>query len=1211
MNPTYGILGPTRALGPDGDELPLSGGRLRALVAALAVAGGRGVHVAGLAAEVWGEDDTPVAERTPAVQALVGRARRVLGRDAVLSGPGGYRLAVERDAVDLYRFERLAEEGASALRAGEPGRAATVLDEALGLWRGPVLADLPDRDADPRVVRAERRHVEARRDRLAAEVALGRAAEALAPLAALTAEHPLDEPLAVLRLRALRAAGRPAEALEAYEVVRTLLAERLGTDPGSELRALHAELLRPVVPPTEGAAGLPARLTTFVGRGAELDLIAGELTAHRLVTLTGAGGVGKTRLSLEAADRAGAAWPDGVRLVELAAVRDAAAVPAAVLTALGARETHLWAGSGAPETQGRDALTRLVEHCGRQRILVLLDNCEHVVDAVAALAETVLAHCPGVTILATSREPLGVPGEAVRPVEPLPEPTALRLFAERGASARPGFAVDDDPEAAAEICRRLDGLPLAIELAAARLRLLTPQQIADRLDDRFRLLTTGARTVLPRQQTLRAVVDWSWDLLTDPERSVLRRLSVFSGGCDLTAAEAVCTTPTPGGAPEAASDTAPDAPAKGAAAVPGIPRSAVAPVAPPASAALAEPATTVEPGASAEPATSDLRAATAATAESAVSAETDALPAPAGVGTPEPAESPVPTTPTTPTTLDLLGALVDKSLVVATSDPAAGGMRYRLLETVAEYGAERLDAAGERGVVEGRHLAYYRELVRTTDPELRGAGQGRGLARLEVEHGNVRAALRTAVARGAEQDGLCLVLGMGWFWQLREHQDDARTWSAAVCALGPDPFLPPVRPAPPLTGRPIDTPPPWPEEQLWEARRGVRMLQVAAQGGDGAASFEDAEARAHLAAVVDAYRPGLPQNRRQPGLMWYFARLMLGEYTSLGESLNALVDACEQGRDGGPGADWDLAFALLMRAKLLGGRGGDADRALGLFEAARDSWGIAESLSARGEAYERAGRLGDAAADYERAMAAAVELRAWSQVPVFKARLAGVRLRTAGDDAAAREAAEGALVQAAAEAERLGGEAVDAAGLLLIQHYGETGRTRLARKQLAVLEGRFTGDTPDLFTGMASGLHGWLDCLEGRTASALARLSRAMEQLETLAYLVAPHLVVGQFPTAAWAFASEGRAEDAARLLGAYDALGGDPGQVAFCPVTLATEAAIRARAESAIHAALPEARYASLHAQGTALTAREAAELVKTVPPPAAEARTVPPGEH
>lgn len=1083
------ILGPTRALGPDGAEPALSGGRLRALVAALAAAGGRGVDVGGLVALVWGEDDTPVAERTPALQALVGRARRVLGRDAVVSVPGGYRLAVERDDVDLFRFERLAEEGASALRGGDAGRAAGLLDEALGLWHGPVLADLPDRDDDPLVVRAERRHVEARRDRLAADVALGRAASALAPLAALTAEHPLDEPLQALRLNALRAAGRPAEALQAYESVRRLLADRLGTDPGPELQEIHAELLSPTASPDPAGdpRGLPARLTGFVGRVRELDAIGREVTERRLVTLIGAGGVGKTRLSLEVADRAGAAWRDGVRVVELAAVRDGSAVPAAVLTALGARETQLWAGAGAPEQPGRDALARLVEHCGRHRILVVLDNCEHVVDAAAALAEAVLAHCPGVTVLATSREPLGVPGEAVRAVEPLPQETALRLFAERGAAVHPGFDLADDPEAAAEICRRLDGLPLAIELAAARLRLLTPRQIANRLNDRFRLLTSGARTVLPRQQTLRAVVDWSWDLLTAPERTVLRRLSAFSGGCDLAAAEAVCRD-----------------------------RGDV---------------------------------------------------------------------------LDVLGALVDKSLVVAAPDPDDGGMRYRLLETVAEYAGERLDEAGDRGETEGRHLVHYRELARAADPDLRGPAQGAGLARLEVEHDNVRAALRTAVARGAEQDALCLVLSMNWFWQLRIHQDDARTWAAAAAALGPDPFRRPVRPAVPLTERPVDSPPPWSEEQLWEARRGARMLLVAAQGGDGANAFEAPENRAHLAAVVEAYRPGLPQNRRQPGIMWFFARLMLGEYRSLGESLTALVDSCAA-----HGPDWDLGFALLMRAKLLGGSGADADRALALFEAAGDSWGIAEALSARGEAYERAGRLPEAAADFERAMAAVAELRAWSQVPVFKARLAGVRLRTAADPAA-REAAEQALVEAAAEAEQVGVEAVSTAAMLLIQHYGETGRTDLARTRLDRLEEAFTSDTPALFTGMAGGMRGWLDCLDGRTASAAAHLARAIAQLETLAYLVAPHLVIGQFPTAAWAYAHEGRAEDAARLLGAYDTLSADPGEAAFRLVSEATESTIRTRAESETRAALPPRRYAALHAEGAELPVREAAALVRGEP--------------
>ncbi|MFE6856734.1 ATP-binding protein, partial [Streptomyces sp. NPDC057674] len=465
---------------------------------------------------------------------------------------GGYRLAATPDAVDLHRFERLAAEGSAALGAGDPARAAGLLDEALGLWRGPALADLPGRDTDPLVVRVEQRHTQARRDRLAADLALGRAAEILAPLAALAAGEPLDEPLQALRIRALRAAGRSAEALAGYEEVRAALASRLGTDPGPELRALHAELLTDTAPvpapallapaspaPTGrgGAVGLPARLTSFIGREDDLGALAADWGARRLVTLTGPGGVGKTRLALEAAET----YRDGpVHLAELASVREESTVLAAVLSAVGARETHVWHRAAVAATDPEDPFAELVEHCAGRRMLLVLDNCEHVVAAAAELAHVLLIRCPDVTVLATSREPLGVPGEVVRPLGPLPTGTALRLLGERGAAARAGFAVAEDREAAEEVCRRLDGLPLAIELAAARLRLLSVRQIAERLDDRFRLLTSGARTVLPRQQTLRAVVDWSWDLLDQSERAVLRRLAVFSGGADLAAAEAVC-----------------------------------------------------------------------------------------------------------------------------------------------------------------------------------------------------------------------------------------------------------------------------------------------------------------------------------------------------------------------------------------------------------------------------------------------------------------------------------------------------------------------------------------------------------------------------------------------------------------------------------------------------------------------------------------------
>ncbi|MGW6395697.1 BTAD domain-containing putative transcriptional regulator, partial [Streptomyces sp. NPDC055103] len=532
MKPSYRVLGPCQALRTDdGTEATLNGARLRALLTALAAGSagaspavsdgsggsagaGRPMSTRALIAQVWADDDPAAGpDRTAALQALVGRLRRALGHEAIVSAPGGgYRLAAGPDTVDLHRFERLAAEGSTALSEGDAVRAAALLDEALGLWRGPALADLPGRDADPLVVRLEQRHARARRDRFAADLALGRATDVLAPLAALAAGNPLDEPVQALRIRALRAAGHPAEALAAYEEVRAGLADRLGADPGPELRALHAELLGAPAPGrTAGRAGrLPARLTSFIGRDGELDALAAGWTDRRLVTLTGPGGVGKTRLALEAAET----FEGGpVHLAELASVREESSVAAAVLSALGARETQLWNGpAGAEEAGPKGALAHLVEYCAGHRMLLVLDNCEHLVAAAAGLAETLLARCPGVTVLATSREPLGVPGEVLSPLGPLPVGMALRLLGERGAAARPGFRVADDAGAAEEVCRRLDGLPLAIELAAARLRVLSVRQIADRLDDRFRLLTSGARTVLPRQQTLRAVVDWSWEL---------------------------------------------------------------------------------------------------------------------------------------------------------------------------------------------------------------------------------------------------------------------------------------------------------------------------------------------------------------------------------------------------------------------------------------------------------------------------------------------------------------------------------------------------------------------------------------------------------------------------------------------------------------------------------------------------------------------------
>ncbi|SEG94585.1 Predicted ATPase [Actinacidiphila yanglinensis] len=571
----YFVLGVTEARSEDGDVLPLGGAKVRAVLTVLAARANRPVAPEALIGEVWTRE--PPADAPGALQALVARLRRVLGRDAVASEPGGYRLNTPRESVDLFAFEALLRAGEADLREGRARSAARALDRALGLWRGPAFADLPDREAA--AARPEALRLAALRAKFEAELALGDSAAALPALREAVAAHPLDEPFHAQLIRALRAAGRAADALVAYEAARTVLADTLGADPGPELRALHAELLapppeEPAPPPARPQAAAPAtadrpprgnlraRLTSFVGRESDLAAIHVDVRAARLVTLTGPGGSGKTRLAQEAAEAGQDHYPDGVWLAELAPLDDPYAIPHAVLSALGRRDTLVLGPARDPltgEPHTENTMERLVEYCADRRLLLVLDNCEHLIEAAAYVTAELLERCPGLTVLATSREPLGVPGEVVRPVEPLPPPTAYRLFAERAGSVRPPTAprtartpdgrgpadtpvppAPDDDAAVRVICRRLDGLPLAIELAAARLRALTPRQIADRLDDRFRLLTGGSRTLLPRQQTLRAVVDWSWDLLDERERTTLRALSVFAGGCTLAAAEAVC-----------------------------------------------------------------------------------------------------------------------------------------------------------------------------------------------------------------------------------------------------------------------------------------------------------------------------------------------------------------------------------------------------------------------------------------------------------------------------------------------------------------------------------------------------------------------------------------------------------------------------------------------------------------------------------------------
>ncbi|MCX4749737.1 winged helix-turn-helix domain-containing protein [Kitasatospora sp. NBC_01287] len=573
-----GILGPFEVLTDDGGSADVPGARLRALLIALALRPGQVVPKAVLVDWIWGE--RPPADAANALQRLVSRLRKALPDVPVEGQPDGYRLRVAPDAVDAVRFERLVS--AARARTEDAAGRVRLLREAFDLWRGAAMRDVGPLDSaafDAAAVRLEGLRLTAAEERFDVEVALGRGAEVVAELTDLVAAYPVRERLTAALMRALVAAGRPGEALLVFQRAREALADALGADPSPELSALHVALLRGESGPGEsgqrgagqresgqrgagraeagwGEAGrreegrrtnLRAELTSFVGKGADVAAVRGLIAGHRLTTLIGPGGSGKTRLATETARTLLDELPDGAWLVELAAIGADGDVAQSTLAGLGLRDALL---GGAPNTSLTD---RLIAAIRDREALLILDNCEHVIESAAAFAHRVLGECRRLRILATSREPLGITGEALWSVEPLALPEAhsgraeleaspaVQLLRDRAGAVRGDLAADAGTLATmVRVCRALDGMPLAIELAAASLRTMSVDQLAHRLDDRFRLLTSGSRTALPRHRTLRAVVDWSWELLTEAERTVLRRLSVFSGGAGLEAAERVC-----------------------------------------------------------------------------------------------------------------------------------------------------------------------------------------------------------------------------------------------------------------------------------------------------------------------------------------------------------------------------------------------------------------------------------------------------------------------------------------------------------------------------------------------------------------------------------------------------------------------------------------------------------------------------------------------
>ncbi|WP_434445346.1 BTAD domain-containing putative transcriptional regulator [Lentzea sp. E54] len=526
----FAVLGPLAVRTADGRPVEIPESKVRALLANLLAHRNRPVSATTLIEDLWG-DDLPV-NPTGALQTKISKLRQALetgepgARDLVASQRPGYVLRTGADAVDADRFAALT---AAARTSADPDARARLLTDALELWRGAAFADFAGETfARAEIARLEEDRLVAAEELGQAQLDLGDHAAVLGRIGDLVAAHPLRERLRALHMLALYRAGRQSEALASFREVRALLRDEQGLDPGEQLAELHRSILRhdpSLEPPGRLRTSLPVPLTELIGREEASAGVCALLESSRLVTLTGSGGVGKTRLAVEVATRTAERYPDGAWLVELATISEGGLLASAVMAALGIRDVP-----------NADVLSEALR---ARRMLLVLDNCEHVLTEVAALTERLLAAAPGLRVLATSQKPLRIAGESVWTVAPLDLPDAVRLFVARSA---PSFTLDaGNGEAVAELCARLDGVPLALELAATRARSLGLRELLTRLDDRFRLLADGYRDAPPRQQTLRAMIDWSWEPLTEVERAVLRRLAVHSDGCTLTAAEAVCT----------------------------------------------------------------------------------------------------------------------------------------------------------------------------------------------------------------------------------------------------------------------------------------------------------------------------------------------------------------------------------------------------------------------------------------------------------------------------------------------------------------------------------------------------------------------------------------------------------------------------------------------------------------------------------------------
>jgi predicted ATPase/DNA-binding SARP family transcriptional activator len=664
------LLGPMEVHGDEG-AVAVVGSRLQGLLALLALAAPRVVSSDRLIDELWG-DEQPTNPAN-ALQALVSRLRRMLGADVAVRQDSGYALRIDPDVIDAVRLERLVAEGREAVAAGLHEAATDRFRAALRLVRGPPLATLLDswfaRDARTRLDEVV---VAAHEGLIEGELSMGRHADVLGTLVDLVQTHPMHERFRAQLIVTLYRSGRQADALQAYRDAREYLLDELGLDPGPELQRLERSVLAqdPAIATPIGLSSsllptpaLPTALTSFVGRRAAIDDVHRAVAASRLTTVVGPGGVGKSRLVMEVA--ATLAERGEVWYVELAPITRADSIGETVAVAVGAKERTALAGQ-PPVTPEQ----RIAERFGTRRVVVVLDNCEHLAEGASSCAVELLAACQGLRIVATSREPLGIEGERQLLLGPLNDDEATELFVDRARAVQPLFVAGERDAELLELCRHLDGLPLAIELAAARAKTLPVPEIADRLRSRFKLLRRTQRSGTSRHEGLEAAIDWSYGLLFEDERTMFCQLAVFTGGATIDAVERVCGQ--------------------------------------------------------------------------------DAF--------------------------DVASRLVDRSLLMA--DTAGREVRFNMLESLRDYGIERLEESGTLRGARDAHLRWCVEQAERVDHGIRGADQLQWLTSSDDDHDNMRAALGHALEHDTNA-ALRLIAALTLAWWMRGRRRETRGWIEA------------------------------------------------------------------------------------------------------------------------------------------------------------------------------------------------------------------------------------------------------------------------------------------------------------------------------------------------------------------------------------------------------------------------------------------------